>query len=109
MFGMMQYVTVTFWCLCVQVFHMKQTAQMLVNSDPEQPVVADLVEHIAQQSGLATEDELIASVPEGMARSDWKCFWDYAEAVQPDVAPKPHYVPVPRTQQPATSSQLLLY
>ena len=88
---------------------MKQTAQMLVNSDPEQPAVADLVNYIAQKNGLPTEDELIASALEGLANSDWKCFWDYAQAVQPDGAPKPHYVPIPKPQQPTVSSQLLLY
>ncbi len=92
-----------------QVFSMKQTAQRLAHCDPEQAVVEEMLDHVAQKRGLPTEDETIADAPEGLADSDWKRFWDFTEAVWPNVAPKAGYVPIPKPQHHAVSSQLMLY
>ena len=62
---------------------MRQAAQAIVQCDPHQTVVEDLVNYIADQHGFPSKQETIARAPEGLGESDWRQFLEVHRGYQP--------------------------
>ncbi len=80
----------------VQVMTMKQSAQLLMHSDPDLILAEVLLHHIAAQQGLLSKQEML-SAHKHLTTQNWTRFWQYTEAVNPYVSVRNEYVPIPVT------------
>lgn len=80
----------------VQVMTMKQSAQMLMHSDPDLILAEVLLHHIALQQGLPSKQEML-SAHKHLTTQNWIRFWQYTEAVNPYVSLTNEYIPIPVT------------
>ncbi|KAL0055307.1 hypothetical protein WJX82_010458 [Trebouxia sp. C0006] len=100
------------------VMTMKQSAQMLMHSDPDLILAEVLLHHIALQQGLPSKQEML-SAHKHLTTQNWTRFWQYTEAVNPYVSLRNEYIPIPVTApvarpvisqpqfQPVTSTVML--
>ena len=96
---------------------MKQSAQLLMHSDPDLILAEVLLHHIAAQQGLPSKEML--SAHKQLTTQNWTRFWQYTEAVNPYVSLRNEYIPIPVTAsvarpvisqskvQPVTSTTML--
>lgn len=80
----------------VQVMTMKQSAQLLMHSDPDLILAEVLLHHIAEQQGLPSKQEML-SAHKQLTTQNWTRFWQYTEAVNPYVSLRNEYIPIPVT------------
>ncbi len=80
----------------VQVMTMKQSAQLLMHSDPDLILAEVLLHHIAAQQGLPSKEEML-SAHKHLTTQNWTRFWQYTEAVNPCVSLRDEYIPIPVT------------
>lgn len=92
----------------MQVMTMRQSAQLLMNADPDLVLAEVLLHHIAQQQGLPSKQEMVAACVQ-LASQDWTRFWQYTEAVNPFKSLRAEYIPIPGPNQPALSSAVTMY
>ena len=100
----------------MQVMTMKQSAQLLMHSDPDLILAEVLLHHIAAQQGLPSKSEML-NARKRLTTQKWSRFWQYTEAVNPYVSLRDEYIPVPdpvpgpvpMTGQTVFSSGMTLY
>ena len=83
--------------IAVQVFTIKQTAEMLVKVDARFEYQEAMWNHLAQQYGYPTLQQLTAFAPFGLTHCDWNSAWDYTESVSPCQPVRTGYVAIPRS------------
>ena len=91
-----------------QVLNMKQTAKVLVHCDPATTLVENLLDHVAQQYGFSSKQQVISNMSEGLQYAAWQRYWTYTEDVSPYKLLRPEYVPIGASKRPARV-QLSLY
>lgn len=84
------------WAMYFGVMTMKQSAQLLMHSDPDLILAEVLLHHIAEQQGLPSKQEML-SAHKQLTTQNWTRFWQYTEAVNPYVSLRNEYIPIPVT------------
>ena len=79
---------------------MKQSAQLLLHSDPDLILAEVLLHHIAVQQGLPSKQEML-SAQMRLTTQSWSRFWQYTEAVNPYVSLRDEYISIPVMTSPA--------
>lgn len=83
----------------LQVLDMKQAAQVLTHADTDKPILKDLVDLLAQQMRSLANQEPAEYPLAGISPSDWRLFWEYAEAISPEGGMHVSYMPMKQHQQ----------
>ena len=94
-------------CCVMQVFTIKQAAQVLASFSAEFSVREPLWNYIAQQHGFPTQQELIKNAPFGLTQCEWTRAWQYTESCSPYLPVQTGYVPITKLQSPGSSLPLL--
>ena len=82
--------------LFVQIFTIRQAAQLLLNLDPQHSVREALWNYLAKQYGYPTVEQVIDNAPAGPTQPDWNRAWQYTEGVSPFRPIRTSYVPIPK-------------
>lgn len=80
--------------------NMKQSAQLLMHSDPDLILAEVLLHHIAAQQGLPSKQEML-SAQKRLTTQNWTRFWQYTEASNPYISLRDEYVAIPVTSPAA--------
>ena len=86
----------------VQVLTLQQSAQALLNCNPDKRLAEQLAGYVAEQLGLPSRQVILADPRECLAEAEWMRFWQYTERINPYKQLVFEYCPV-------TSPALALY
>ena len=92
----------------MQVFTIKQAAQVLSSFSAEFAIREPLWNYLAQQNGFPTQQELIKNAPFGLTQYEWTRAWQYTESCSRHHPVQTGYVPIPKLQ-PAPCPSTSLY
>lgn len=81
----------------VQVLTLGQTAEVLLQCNPEAAFIEQLLGCIAQQHAFPSKQEVLAQPHDKLGAADWDRFWRYTEHINPYVSMHACYVPVAET------------
>ena len=81
----------------VQVFSIKQAAQMLINVDARFEYKEAIWNFLAEQHGYPTQQQLLTFAPFGITHTEWNRAWNYTESVSPCAPVRTSYVAISST------------